>query len=196
MRTGRVTRCGPFGPYTDDPLSVFLEKRLHVAGGADTHVAIACLDQAPDAGALPELVALLADAVADGASVGFLAPLDRDLAAAYWGERLAEVAGGRRVVLVARAGGRIVGAVQLSLAADQNSRHRAGVQRLLVLRSHRGRGIGTAPIRAVHEEAAARGRTLLVLNTRAGGPPEGLYARLGYTRAGAIPDLRGTRTGR
>ena len=117
------------------------------------------------------LVDLLADAVADGASVGFLAPLDRALAAAYVAERLAEVRAGRRVVLVARDGGRIVGSVHLALAFDQNSAHRAEVQRLLVLRSHRGRGIGAALMRAVEGEARARGRTLLVLNTRTGGPP-------------------------
>jgi ribosomal protein S18 acetylase RimI-like enzyme len=133
------------------------------------------------------LVGLLADAVADGASVGFLAPLDPALAAGYWAERLAEADAGRRVVLVARDAGRVVGAVQVALATDPNGAHRAEVQRLLVLRSHRGRGVGTALMRAAEAEAAARGRTLLVLNTRSGGPPEALYARLGYERAGVIP---------
>ncbi len=41
---------------------------------------------------------------------------------------------------------------------------------------------------AIEEEARRIGRTTLVLDTRAGDPSEQLYANLGYTRAGVIPE--------
>jgi hypothetical protein len=37
-------------------------------------------------------------------------------------------------------------------------------------------------------EAAAEGRTLLVLDTVTGDPAERLYERLGWTKVGVIPD--------
>jgi GNAT superfamily N-acetyltransferase len=151
--------------------------------------AIAPLDPAANPADTAALIELHADAVADGASVGLLAPFDPDVAAAYWRDRLAEVRAGRRAILIAQDSAQIVGAVHLVLAHDQNSAHRAEVQRLMVRRSHRGRGIGTALMGAVEAEARARGRTLLVLNTRTGDMPEALYARLGYVRAGTIPDF-------
>jgi acetyltransferase len=138
---------------------------------------------------LGALIALHADAVADRASVGLLAPLDVYVATAYWRDRLAEVRAGRRVILTARDASGLRGAVHLALAYDQNSAHRAEVQRLMVLRSHRGRGIGTALMRSVEAEAMVRGRTLLVLNTRTGDPPEAMYLRLGYVRVGTIPSF-------
>jgi ribosomal protein S18 acetylase RimI-like enzyme len=140
-------------------------------------------------GDVSDLVALLRDGVESGASSGFLAPLDEALAAGYWRERIAESASGRRALLVARERGRIVGSVQLLFAAQQNGRHRAEVQRLVVLRSARGRGIGTALMDRLEALARSRGVALVTLNTRAGDPPEALYLRLGYTIVGPIPDF-------
>lgn len=134
------------------------------------------------------LVDLLSDAVDDGASVGFLAPLDRALAASYWTERLAEVGRGARLLLVARDGDRIVGSVQLAFASQQNAAHRAEVQRLVVHRDARRRGIGRALMEGLEAAAREHGRTLITLNTRAGDPPEEMYRRLGYTFVGTIPD--------
>ncbi|MFE2043827.1 GNAT family N-acetyltransferase [Streptomyces sp. NPDC059477] len=48
-----------------------------------------------------DLADLLVDTVGDGASVGFLAPLERAEALAWWGEWAAGVAEGRRAVWVA-----------------------------------------------------------------------------------------------
>jgi acetyltransferase len=133
------------------------------------------------------LAALLMDAVDGGASVGFLCPLTKDEALAYWRGVRRELEQGL-VMLAAHEDGRLVGSVQLALAQKANARHRAEVQKLLVLREFRGRGIGEALMHAIEEEARRVGRWLLVLDT-ATSAAERLYRRLGYERAGAIPEF-------
>ena len=55
----------------------------------------------PDAAsAMADLVDLLVDSVEGGASVGFLGPLDRETAEAYWAERLAEAGQDKRLITV------------------------------------------------------------------------------------------------
>jgi GNAT superfamily N-acetyltransferase len=137
---------------------------------------------------VPALVTLLQDAVDDGASVGFLPPLGETEASEYWHDAAEAVEKGSRVVLVARdTVGRLVGTVQLDLAMRANGLHRAEVAKLMVLRVARRRGVSRALMLAVEEEGRRRGRTTLVLDTRAGDPSEQLYASLGYRRAGEIP---------
>jgi GNAT superfamily N-acetyltransferase len=133
------------------------------------------------------LSALLIDAVQDGASVGFLAPLSREAAMRYWKQALASLDDGL-VLWVAESGEKVVGTVQLSLCAKETGRHRAELQKLLVLCSHRGNGIAKALLRATDEYAAANGRTLLVLDTIAGSPAESAYRHLGWCKAGEIPE--------
>jgi acetyltransferase len=133
------------------------------------------------------LAELLRDAVHGGSSVGFLPPVSRETAEGYWREALREVAGGTRVLLVARDGAEAAGSVQLALATKQNGLHRAEVQKLLVHTRHRRRGLGRALMSAAEEAARSEGRTLLVLDTEEGSDAERLYARCGYTRAGTIP---------
>ena len=137
---------------------------------------------------LPELAALLQDAVAGGASVGFLPPLSADEAIGYWREVVAALQGSHRILLVAREDGRLAGTVQLDLASRPNGAHRAEVAKLMVHTGFRRRGIGQALMRAVEAEAHAAGRTTLVLDTRAGDPSERLYASLGFQHAGTIPE--------
>jgi ribosomal protein S18 acetylase RimI-like enzyme len=136
---------------------------------------------------LDALAELLADAVTNGASVGFLLPLAEGETRAYWEGLAPELAGGSRVLLVAQNGERIVGTVQLELATKPNARHRAEVQKLLVHTSMRRRGLARALMDAIEAEAAARRRTLLVLDTRRGDAAESLYWSCGYTAAGIIP---------
>ena len=133
------------------------------------------------------LCTLLIDAVDDGASVGFLAPMSREKALAYWQPVLAALAGGM-VLWIAESGSEVVGTVQLALNPKENGRHRAEVQKLLVLRAHRGRGIAAALMQAVDDYATANGRTLLVLDTIAGSAAEFVYRRLGWQKVGEIPD--------
>ena len=149
---------------------------------------IAVLTAAPSASDLATLHALLRDAVEGGASVGFLVPLDDTEVFSFWSGVLASVAAGTRTLLVARdETGRIVGSVQLEFAQRPNSRHRCELQKLLVLRSHRGRRFGSALMTAAETAARAHGRTLIVLDTSATGNALNLYDRHGYTRAGVIP---------
>lgn len=143
-----------------------------------------------------DLVVLLDDAVAGGASVGFLPPLDPVVARAYWRDTIAAVAAGRRVLLLAREGDAAVGTGQLGFPAMPNGRHRAEVMKLMVLRSARRRGIGRALMLALEDEARRRGRTTLVLDTRQGDVSERLYASLGWRLAGIIPAYAESADGR
>ncbi|MGW8065330.1 GNAT family N-acetyltransferase [Streptomyces ziwulingensis] len=136
---------------------------------------------------LAGLADLLTDTVEGGASVGFLAPLGRAEALAWWRERAAAVAAGRLAVWVAHEGGRVAGTVSLALPDKPNSRHRAELVKLMVAREARGRGLGRRLLTAAEEAAAAAGLTLLHLDTETGGPAEHLYRSAGWTRAGTIP---------
>lgn len=136
---------------------------------------------------LPELVGLLQDTVNGGASVGFIPPLAPDTAEEYWLDTLKEVTRGDRILLVSSEAGELTGSVQLALATKQNGLHRAEVQKLFVLTRFRSRGIAHALMSAIEDAARQAGRTLLVLDTEQDSVAENLYAKLGYTRAGIIP---------
>jgi GNAT superfamily N-acetyltransferase len=136
---------------------------------------------------LPQLIQLLQDALASGASIGFLPPLQAEEAQQYWREVFLDVTQRLRVLLVARQAGQIVGSVQLALATNPNARHRAEVQKLLVLSSYRHRGIGRALMHGVEQAARDIGQRLLILNTVEGEPVERLYRSLGYSEVGVIP---------
>jgi ribosomal protein S18 acetylase RimI-like enzyme len=58
----------------------------------------------------------------------------------------------------------------------------------MVHTNHRGQGVAQALMKTVEEQARQAGRTILVLDTREGDPSEKLYAKLGYIRAGIIPE--------
>ncbi len=135
-----------------------------------------------------ERVALLADAVDDGASVGFVLPHARSEYANHWDDVAAAVDAGRSEVLVAERGGRIAGTVQLTPCPRPNGRHRAEVQKLLVLRTARRGGLGTTLMHEVEALAARRGHRLLLLDTRGDSAAEHLYRRLGWQAFGSVPD--------
>jgi GNAT superfamily N-acetyltransferase len=149
------------------------------------------LDGAAFDAAIPDLAVILADAVAGGASVGFLLPFSPDDAATWWHSLDRDVADGSALVIVARLDGRVVGTAQLRLAQLPNARHRAEVAKVLVHRSARRQGIATALMREIERIAVADGRTLLVLDTIADSEAEPLYMKLGWTRAAVIPRYAG-----
>jgi len=149
------------------------------------------LDGAAFDEAIPDLAVLLADAVAGGASVGFLLPFSTDDAARWWHGLEHDVAGGSVLVIVARLDDRVIGTAQLRLAQLPNARHRAEVAKVLVHRSARRQGIATALMREIERIAVADGRTLLVLDTIADSEAEPLYMKLGWTRAAKIPRYAG-----
>ena len=136
---------------------------------------------------LTELITLLQDAVASGASIGFLPPLSEEEAREYWISVLEDIAQQKRVLLIARHAEQVVGAVQLEFATKPNARHRAEVQKLFVLQHERKRGIGRLLMEAVEPIARELGSTLLVLDTRLGDNAERLYRKLYYKEVGIIP---------
>lgn len=138
---------------------------------------------------LPDLAALLKDAVDGGASVNFVAPFTLEAAAAFWASLESAVSSGQRIVLAAWDGEALIGCVMLALATQPNGLHRAEVQKMLVHSTARGNGYGKALMAAVEQCAKDAGRTLIVLDTECGSVAERLYERVGYTRAGVIPNF-------
>ncbi|MFC4161538.1 GNAT family N-acetyltransferase [Chitinimonas lacunae] len=137
---------------------------------------------------LPGLVDLLRQTVAQGASVGFLAPLAEVEAAAYWRGVLHGLVEGERWLWVAWEGAKLQGAVQLEPCRRSNGRHRAEVQKLMVQPDCRGRGIGRMLMSTLEHHALAQSISLLVLDTSAGSVAEPFYRANGYTFVGGIPD--------
>jgi acetyltransferase len=152
-------------------------------------VRIDTLGAAEAAARLGELIFLLQDAVQDGASLGFLAPLATSEATEYWDSVIRAVGLGSRLLLVAcdAGDGRLIGTAQLALESRPNGRHRAEVAKVIVLREARRQGIGRALLLATEEHARRLGRSTLVLDTRCGDPSERLYLSVGYRLAGVIP---------
>lgn len=136
---------------------------------------------------LDDLRELLTDAVDDGAAITFMAPIPRNQAAAFWRDRIAAVSAGACVLLAALENGRLVGSVQVTLDTPPNQRHRADINKLVVLRSHRRRGIARALMEAAHDAALKERRSLLTLDTRQNDAAEPLYRSLGYIEIGIVP---------
>jgi GNAT superfamily N-acetyltransferase len=132
------------------------------------------------------LIELLIDCVDGGASVSFMHPLSPAKASEFWGRVAAEVAQGRRALLVAEDAEGVAGTVQLILNQPENQPHRADLSKMLVHRRARRRGLGAALLRAAESLARECGKSLLVLDT-ASGDAERLYAKLGWHRSGVIP---------
>jgi ribosomal protein S18 acetylase RimI-like enzyme len=130
-----------------------------------------------------DLAEVLVSCVAQGASLGFHAPLPADAARDWW----AGVLRGGVILLVAERDGRIVGTVQLQPSESENGAHRGEIAKLLVHPEWRRQGIARALMMALEAEARAAGKTLLMLDTREGDPGNDLYHALGYRKAGRIP---------
>jgi ribosomal protein S18 acetylase RimI-like enzyme len=133
--------------------------------------------------ALEQLTDILVATVDDGASVGFLPPMDREEARHFWRRVLAP----GTLLFVAELDGRIEGTVQLHLVPKPNGSHRAEIAKLLVHPRARRRGLGRLLMEHAMQAARRLSRTLLVLDTRAGDPSNALYLSLGFVEAGRIP---------
>lgn len=157
---------------------------------------IRALDAAEAGTRLDELSGILVDAVAHGASVNFLAGFSHEEARAFWRGQFPALAEGRTRLLVAEDVARLVGTVLLFFAHQPNAPHRAEVGKMLVLSSHRRRGLGRRLLAAAEAAALDAGRTLLLLDTEASSAGEALYRRCGWTALGAIPDHSYTTDGR
>lgn len=137
---------------------------------------------------LDALADVLHDCVDGGASVSYLAPFSHEDARSAFAGFAAEVERGHRLLLAAFADGVLVGTVQVILAVPPNQPHRAEIAKLLVHRSARGRGVAQGLMERAEAEARAEGKSLLVLDAVTGGSAARLYARMGWTEVGVIPD--------
>ena len=150
-------------------------------------VAIEILDATATEAALPALAEILRDAVANGASVGFMdfstsAEFER-----FWQGIAEQVRAGDIVLFAARGPEGIVGTAQLHPVGKPNQPHRAEIAKVLVHSSARRQGIGEALMRRAEATAREKGRDLLVLDTDEHGAARRLYNRLGWTELGTIP---------
>jgi GNAT superfamily N-acetyltransferase len=136
---------------------------------------------------IEQLAAVLIDCVEGGASVSFMHPLTPAKAMSFWRGLADDIADGGIALLVASDARGIIGTVQVFLDQPDNQPHRADVAKMLVHRRARRRGVGSALMRAAEESARSEGKTLLVLDT-ANADAARLYARLGWTFAGTVPD--------
>ena len=159
-------------------------------------IAIRPLD-ATEAGArLGDLADILVEAVAQGASVNFMAGFSRGEAMAFWRDQVSGIGKGGRHLIVAEDGGRLVGTVVLTLAPQPNAPHRAEVGKMLVRPEWRRRGLGRRLLAAAEARALAAGRTLLLLDTESGSGGDRLYRSCGWTEYGRVPGHAFTPDGR
>lgn len=126
--------------------------------------------------------------VHDGASIGFILPFSTADSEAFWRDKvLPAVRAGGRLLLVARADGRIVGSVQLDHDMPANQPHRAEIRKLLVHPDFRRRRIARLLMAEIERHAVGLRRSLITLDTRTGDSAEPLYRSLGYQTTGIIP---------
>jgi len=137
---------------------------------------------------LSTLAQVLVDCVAGGASVSFMAGFSQSDAEAFFAKVIEGVVRGERILLAAFLGTELIGTVQVVLNMPPNQPHRGEIAKLLVIRSARGQGAGRRLMQQAEEASRAAGKSLLVLDT-ADAHAERLYASLGWTRLGVIPDF-------
>ncbi len=138
---------------------------------------------------LQALSHILADSVAEGAAVSFMAPLPYDHAARFWSRDVQpEVAAARRVLFGAERDGELLGTVQLITAMPPNQPHRCEIAKMIVHPRARRLGIGRALMNCALDRARELRKTLATLDTRTGDMAEPLYASVGFEVAGVIPD--------
>ena len=137
---------------------------------------------------LDGLAEVLADCVAGGASVSYMAPFSQADARAAFDSWADDADRGGRLILAALDADAVVGTVQVVLSTPPNQPHRADIAKLLVHRSARRRGIAERLMEHAETEARTEGRTLLVLDAVTDGDAARLYDRLGWTTVGVIPN--------
>lgn len=137
---------------------------------------------------IDQLASVLIDCVEGGASIGFMLPITRDRALTFWTRVAKAVADERRAILVAEDAHGLCGTVQLVLDMPDNQPHRADLVKMLIHRRARRTGLGAALMRGAEDLARECGRSVLVLDAVTGGDASRLYERLGWQRAGDIPD--------
>jgi GNAT superfamily N-acetyltransferase len=134
------------------------------------------------------LAEILVETVANGGSVSFMHPLAPEVAAAFWTKSLAAAGDGGRVLLGALVEGELVGTVTVHLDCPPNQPHRGEIAKMMTRVSWRGRGVARALMLEAERVACERGRTLLTLDTAEQDGAGPFYDKLGFVKAGVIPD--------
>jgi ribosomal protein S18 acetylase RimI-like enzyme len=150
------------------------------------HMEIVCLRLTPEN--VAQLAELLVETVANGGSVSFMHPLAPEVAAAFWTRSLTAADAGERVVLGAVEDGTLLSTVTLLLDCPPNQPHRGEIAKMMTRVARRGQGIARALMIEAERIACERGRTLLTLDTAEDEGAGPFYEKLGFTRAGVIPD--------
>lgn len=135
------------------------------------------------------LAELLIDTVANDGSVSFVHPVPPALAHSFWEESLDAAARGDRVVFGAYDGDLLVGTTTLLYMWMPNQPHRAELAKMMTRVGYRGQGIARTLVRIAEQTAIESGRTLLTLDTAAENGGMEFYEKLGFIRAGSIPDF-------
>lgn len=176
-------RIENFGRYAGNAAAVCFGKALGMT------TTIVELDAAQAEAHLDELVDVLLDCVAGGASVGFMADMTPARARAFWENVVRQVGEGARHLFAALdEAGHVCGTVSLVIDMPDNQPHRADVSKMLVHRRARRQGIAERLLRALEVKARELGKTTLVLDTVTGSEASRVYERLGWQRAGDIPN--------
>jgi len=150
---------------------------------------ISALDAAGLDARIAGFAELMSAAVHAGASIGYILPFGQRDGEAFWSGRIrAGLVGGKLHLVAATLDDRVVGTCQLDWDTPPNQPHRAEVRKLLVHPDFRRRGIARLLMEAIEAQARELGRSLLTLDTRTGDHAEPLYASLGYSVCGVIPD--------
>jgi GNAT superfamily N-acetyltransferase len=149
---------------------------------------IRTLDAAETTASLPELSDILVDAVANGASVNFLAGFTHDAAKTFWRNQIPGIASNATKLIVADNGQNLVGTVLLMFAHQPNAPHRAEIGKMLVHSTARRQGLGRRLLTAAETAASDAGRTLLMLDTETGSAGDLLYRNCDWIEVGRVPN--------
>jgi GNAT superfamily N-acetyltransferase len=152
----------------------------------ETTLNIVALRSTPET--ISALAEILVETVANGGSVSFMHPLAPEVAAAFWTKSLAAAGDGGRVLLGALVEGELVGTVTVHLDCPPNQPHRGEIAKMMTRVSWRGRGVARALMLEAERVACERGRTLLTLDTAEQDGAGPFYDKLGFVKAGVIPD--------
>lgn len=150
------------------------------------------MDVRPLEGRPEEIAALsemLVEAVAHGAGVSFMHPLEPERAETYWHAAFEDAREGGRIILGGFEDGEMVGTITVHFATAENQPHRAEIWKMIVSERDRRRGVGSALLEAAEEVARANGKSLLVLETVTQSAASKLYERNGWVKVGEVPDF-------
>jgi len=138
---------------------------------------------------LSQLTQLLISCVDSDSSIGFIPPLTPTDANNYWQDVNEEVRQGSKIIFLMHLDQQVTGCVQLALISKENGLHRAEVEKLMVDKKYRGKGIAKQLMLTLESAAKQNQRSLLVLDTRKGDVASKLYLALDYKVAGEIPNF-------